>query len=267
MTTNEALEAFEKAWVSLKLGYGGNTCAHANGMNYAEAFVIDHAETIRKALTAAPVAATLEQIIDRNPQGHVTLHRISDGRIMVTEYDGVGGGQGKKTTHLGSTIADAIKAAPVAENCPHKRIDDALTAKAGTTEKNSALRALTPPAEKPCPHARVDHNGECLDCDEPVWVEKPAVDASRFLDRLTGMMIEDLNSMTDEEISAEAIEKYGSEEAANAAVERIRNTIKDALDKHAQGHLKSKEVDNSALCGSCNQRGLSATGKNIDGGV
>lgn len=23
-----------------------------------------------------------------------------------------------------------------------------------------------------CPHKRIDHNGECLDCDEPVWADQ-----------------------------------------------------------------------------------------------
>lgn len=35
---------------------------------------------------------------------------------------------------------------------------------------------LTGPHEKGCqsgcPHERVDHNGECLDCDAPVWLRK-----------------------------------------------------------------------------------------------
>lgn len=75
-------------------------------------------------------------------------------------------------------------------------------------------------AEKPCPHARVDHNGECLDCDEPVWVEKPAVD------------VEAIKCSLAKHLYGHNKKMWSLPYADHAVIDFL----------HAQGHLKSKET-------------------------
>jgi len=64
---------------------------------------------------------------------------------------------------------------------------------------------------------------------------------TKFMDRLADLMVEDLMEMSDEEIMAEALEQYGSEEAVNAEVERLRSIIQSAIDKHNATNKQIKE--------------------------
>ena len=56
--------------------------------------------------------------------------------------------------------------------------------------------------------------------------------AKQALLRIADECVEDIMEMSDEDIMTEAVEQYGSPEAALGEIDRIKGIIQDVIEKH-----------------------------------
>lgn len=63
---------------------------------------------ILAALNGDTLEGLLEKLIDQYPLGHISMRRMTDGRILVTTHDGIGGGVGKVSHYNGDSATEAI---------------------------------------------------------------------------------------------------------------------------------------------------------------